>query len=148
MIPLTTVINSDQYWETGGSKSDHIWTCLELACLHAWYYTSKITGPWFCISNWDWTYPWPIFSNRVYFFLGSPTLTMLPERNKMQDSHFKTEIPPSSRYEMQPYCLGLWAICGQLGNNNNSNNRGSSIAQIASTNTDFIQSFRVTLTGN
>lgn len=28
------------------------------------------------------TYPWPIFSNRVYFFLGSPTLTILPEMSK------------------------------------------------------------------
>lgn len=120
---LTTVTNSDHYGETGGSKPDHIWTW-------HWYYTSKISGPWFFINNWDWTYPWPIFSNRVYFFLGSPTLTMLPERNKMQDCHFKTEIPPSSRSEMQPHCLGLWAICGQLGNNNNSNNRGSSTAQM------------------
>lgn len=144
---LTSVINSDQYWDTGGSKPDHIWTCLGLAYLHAWYYASKIPGPWFCTGNWDMTYPWPIFSNRVYFFLGSPTLTMLPGRNKMQDSHFKTESPPSSRSEMQPHCLELWAICGQLGNKN-SNNRGSSMAQMASTNIDFLHSFRVTLTGN
>lgn len=26
----------------------------------------------------DETHPWPIFSNRVYFFFGSPTLTILP----------------------------------------------------------------------
>lgn len=143
---LTTVINSDQYWETGGSKADDIWTCLKLSYLHAWCSTSKIPGPWFCTSNWDMTYPWPIFSNRVYFFLGSPTLTMLPERNKMQDSHFTPEIPPSSRSKMQPHCLGLWAICGQLSNNNS--NRGSSTAQMASINTDLLQSFRVTLTRN
>ena len=32
---------------------------------------------WFCsIIN---SYPWPIFSNFVYFLLGSPTLTMVPE---------------------------------------------------------------------
>lgn len=28
------------------------------------------------------THPWPIFSKRVYFFLGSPTLTMLPETQR------------------------------------------------------------------
>lgn len=27
-------------------------------------------------------YPWPIFSNFVYFRLGSPTLTMVPEKKK------------------------------------------------------------------
>lgn len=32
------------------------------------------------------THPWPIFSKRVYFFLGSPTLTMLPESKRKQKS--------------------------------------------------------------
>ena len=32
--------------------------------------------PWDSITN---SYPWPIFSNFVYFLLGSPTLTMVPE---------------------------------------------------------------------
>ena len=27
-------------------------------------------------------YPWPIFSNFVYFRLGSPTLTMVPEKKQ------------------------------------------------------------------
>lgn len=61
---------------------------------------AKTPSPCFCIDNYDWTYPWPIFSNRVYFFLGSPTLTMLPERNKIKDAHFKMEIPPSERSDM------------------------------------------------
>lgn len=30
------------------------------------------------------TYPCPIFSKRVYFFLGSPTLTILPESEREQ----------------------------------------------------------------
>lgn len=30
------------------------------------------------------THPCPIFSKRVYFFLGSPTLTMLPESQRKQ----------------------------------------------------------------
>lgn len=143
---LTTVINSDQYRETGESKPSD-WTCLELAWLHPWYYTSKMPGLCFC--NCDWTYPWPIFSNRVYFFLGSPTLTMLPERNKIKDAHLKMETPPSSRSEILPHCLGLWAICSQLGNTTTTTtNRGSSVAQVASTKTDFLVLWRVTSTGN
>lgn len=65
---------------------------------------------------------------------------MLPERNKIKDAHLKMEIAPSSRSEMKPHCLGLWAGCRQLGNNNN-NNTGSSIAQMASPKIDFLQLF-------
>lgn len=34
------------------------------------------------------TNPCPIFSNRVYFFLGSPTLTMLPLKETETMNHF------------------------------------------------------------
>lgn len=30
------------------------------------------------------THPCPIFSYRVYFFLGSPILTMVPEKDRME----------------------------------------------------------------
>ena len=32
------------------------------------------------------TYPWPIFSNLVYFFLGSPTLTIVRNNDKTSSS--------------------------------------------------------------
>lgn len=76
-------------------------------------------------------------------------LTIFPERNKMQDAHFKAEMPPSRRYKRQPHCLGLGAFCGHLGNNNNSdkdhnsnsNKTGSSAAHMAGREIDFLQQF-------
>lgn len=90
----------------------------------------------FWINNCHQTYPWPIFSNRVYFFLGSPTLTMLPERNQIKDAHWGMEIAPSSRWEMQPRCLGLWAVRSLLGDTTTT---GSSAAQMAATETGLLQ---------
>lgn len=65
---------------------------------------------------------------------------MLPERNKIKHTRLKMEIAPSSRSEMKPHCLGLWAGCRQLGNNTTTTT-GSSIAQMASTKTDLLQLF-------
>jgi len=48
------------------------------------YLLQRLTAPKFALFAEDHreTYPCPIFSKRVYFFLGSPTLTILPEREK------------------------------------------------------------------
>ena len=64
---------------------------------------------------------------------------MLPAKKKIKDAHFKMDTPPSSRSEMQPHCPGLRAVCSQLGNDDDDT--GSSVAGVASTKTDFLQSF-------
>lgn len=114
----------------GGSKP---MSCLELAWLHTWYFSSKMPGLWLCRSDWDWTYPWPTWTNLVYLVIGSPLFTMPPERNEIQHNHFRNAAPLSG---CEP----------SVGNNSN---RGSSKAQMAPQIFWFSTAlWRVTLTGN
>lgn len=50
---------------------------MNIYCVHAKIHVSNTDGRF-------WTHPCPIFSNRVYFFLGSPTLTIVPELEEGQ----------------------------------------------------------------
>lgn len=102
---LTTVINSDLYWEMGGSKPSG-WSCLELAWFHTWYYSSKMPGLWLCRSNWDWTYPWATLTNSVYLVIGSPLVTMPPERNEITSNRDTT-------FQQIRNAAPLWALCEQ-----------------------------------
>jgi hypothetical protein len=51
------------------------------------------------------TNPCPIFSNRVYFFLGSPTLTMLPLKERDHESFFKIKIQNKPDDSPTPWSL-------------------------------------------
>lgn len=104
---------------------------MEPAWFHAWCDTSKIPSPCYCVSNWDWTYPWPIFSNRVYFFLGSPTLTMLPERNKDAHLKWRHHLPADQTCSSTVWGCELFVVSWIT----------PPQAQMASTKTDFLQSF-------
>lgn len=61
------------------------------------------------------THPWPIFSKRVYFFLGSPTLTMLPvtekaEVSKHGDKAHKRIYALSHRNGSKKLCISISCI--------------------------------------